>query len=423
MDDKLYGKRLLVLGGSTWKEAIRDFASIHGITIIAAGLYKVGIYDIADECYTLDITNKDIMIPFLKEKKIDGVYMGGAEPVISAACQYLNDIGLPCYCTKRQWDLLQDKRNFKELCKQNGLPVVPRYDIEQGRNNFDFPVIVKPADGCGSNGFSICYDSSKLKVAYSHAANNSPTRSVICEKFVNNNSVVFFGTFSNGHLYFSGLEDKIPVKYENEGSYVGGLFIFESKKKEEFRNLYENKLEQMFNSIGIKEGPIWIEVFYDNGNYFFNEVGFRYGGSVSIYPIDYFYGYNQVASDIYYALTGESRIIDNEHLIPPTIKRKQLYCIYPVHLYPGVIKKIVGYKLLKDNSSVIFANLTKNEGDEVKHTASFSQVISLVHFVCNNLDECKKMIDVIHQTFQVLDENGNNLINRMLKSENVRFLA
>lgn len=45
----LKGKRLLVLGGSIWKDAILNFAKESGIIIISVGLYSAGTDDIADE--------------------------------------------------------------------------------------------------------------------------------------------------------------------------------------------------------------------------------------------------------------------------------------------------------------------------------------------------------------------------------------
>ena len=83
------------------------------------------------------------------------------------------------------------------------------------------------------------------------------------------------------------------------------MFIFESPSTSEFRQRFDEKLQKMFSSISIKEGTIWIEAFYDGKDYYFNEAGYRYGGSVSIYPIDYLYGINQMAADIHYALTGD----------------------------------------------------------------------------------------------------------------------
>ena len=422
----LKGKRLLVLGGSTWKKAIADFAKDHGVTVIAAAPYRVGIFDIADESYIMDLTDAESMKIFIKEKNINGVYMGGWEPIISAACQYINELDLPCYCTKEQWDCLLDKRQFKELCIKHNLPVAPKYEVNDINitmvgDSLDYPVIMKPADGSGSHGFSVCHSALDVKDAYQRAKDYSLSGNVICEKFVKNDGVVVFYTFSNGKLFFSGLEDKYPVRYQKEGSYVGGLFVFDSDKKEEFRQLYEQKLQDLFSSIGIREGNAWIEVFCDNGQYYFNEIGFRYGGSVSIYPVDYFYHYNQVAADLYYALTGESCIEGHRSLINSSIPHKRKYCIYPIHIHAGTINKISGFDKVKEKNNVVLVNITKEKGSTVEQSASFSQVFALIHFVCDDVEECRNIINNIHKTVKVADIEGKDMINQMLDTSKIHF--
>ncbi len=421
----LQGKRLLLLGGSMWKEAIQAFAEEHEITLIATGNdQSAGIFEIAQEKYTVNSTDHEAMKRLITEKKIDGVYVGGSEAVISAACEYLNDLHMPCYCNKKQWDFLQHKGNFKALCQQFDLPVVPRYSateetLKQAVPEEAYPVITKPADGCGSSGFSICRNLEELKSGYQKAKENSASGTVIIEKFVDNNGFVVFLTFSNGTLYFSGMEDKFPVQYEKEGSYVAGLVTFESRFTENFRSLFEEKLQRMMSSIGIREGSVWIEVFCNGTEYYFNEVGYRYGGTVSIYPVDYFYSINQVASDIYYALTGESQIAGHTSLIPKNFPRKKHYAIYPIHLNSGTISKIEGVDSLLEKEEILVIPTTKNIGDTVKQTGSFAQAYALVHFVYDTKEELKKELKYIHQTLFVEDENGNNMVHQMLNPNSI----
>lgn len=335
----LEGKRLLVLGGSLWKNSIKKFADENKITVIATGNDpKAGIFEIADECYDIDSTDSEKMKKLIIDKHIDGVYMGGSEQVISVACQYINELGLPCYCTKEQWEYLQNKKKFKELCMKFELPVAKKYDIKEEELNekieLDYPVVTKPVDGCASNGFSVCYNSKELKNGYNKAKQYSHSGNVIVEKYVPNDAIGVFYTFSNGKLRFCTIEDKYSVNYEKQGSFVGGLYTFESNCIKEFRYRFEKKLEKLFKYIGITEGSIWIEVFYNKGEYYFNEVGFRCGGSISIFPVDYFTRINQVAADIYYALTGESVIDGFKTLIDTNVLRKKKYGIYCVHLLP-----------------------------------------------------------------------------------------
>ena len=282
------GKRLLLLGSTVWKDLIKSFADYYGVRLYFAGLYPAPLDDMVEEYYRIDTTDPDVMIPFVKEHKFDGVYMGGSEFIVSHACTWINQLGLPCYCEKEQWDILQDKSRFKDLCIKHGLPVAPKYSINPDNIEMPvpenaYPVITKPTDGSGSNGFSVCHNVEELQRGYQIAAECSPTGSVICEKFVNNHGLVVFFTFSNGEMHFVMTEDKTPVKYEKQGSYVAGLFTCPSRSESRFKALYEDKLRSLFSSIGIKEGTIWIEIFREGENFYFNEVGYRYGGSFSFY--------------------------------------------------------------------------------------------------------------------------------------------
>ena len=420
------GKRLLLLGSTVWKDLIKSFADYYGVRLYFAGLYPAPLDDIVEEYYRIDTTDPDVMIPFVKEHKFDGVYMGGSEFIVSHACVWINKLGLPCYCEKEQWDILQDKSRFKDLCIEHGLPVVPKYnvnplDIANSVPEADFPVITKPTDGSGSNGFSVCHNARELERGYRVAAECSPTGSVICEKFVNNNGLVVFFTFSNGDMHFVMTEDKTPVKYEKQGSYVAGLFTCPSIYEDRFKTLYEEKLRSLFNAIGIKEGTIWIEIFKDGDNFYFNEVGYRYGGSFSFYSVDYLSGINQFFADLYYATAGESQLQGFKSLIPDNIVRGKSYCIYPVHCNAGKICKEEGMEAIQDyfGNNLVFVPHQKVAGDTIADTGSFGQVVCLFHFVYDGTQDLKEKLLYIQHTYKVLDENSNNMVLNKLNVEEV----
>ena len=384
------GKRLLLLGSSVWKDLIKSFADYYGVRLYFAGLYPAPLDDIVEKYYRLDTTDPDVMIPFVKEHGFDGVYMGGSEFIVSHTCTWINQLGLPCYCEKEQWDILQDKAHFKDLCIEHGIPVVPKYvinpiNISGSVSEDDFPVITKPTDGSGSNGFSVCHNAEELERGYKAAADCSPTGSVICEKFVNNNGLVVFFTFSHGEMHFVMSEDKTPVKYEKQGSYVAGLFTCPSKSE---------------------------EVFKDGDNFYFNEVGYRYGGSFSFYPVDYLTGINQFFADLYYAVSGDSQLYGFKSLIPDGIQPNLSYCIYAVHCNAGTITEERGLKEIKSKyaDKIVVVPHQKNVGDTIFETGSFGQVVCLFHFVYDSEDERNRLIRDIQSNYQVIDAYGNNLV-------------
>ena len=419
MKTELYGKRLLVLGGNTWAESIKDYTEENGIVMIAAGNRPESkLFQLADESYIIDSTDKESMIKLIKEKHIDGVYMGGSEPVISQACQYINELGMPCYCTHEQWECVRNKRSFKELCIKHGLPVVPKYTYEEIVANIElFPVVTKPADGCGSNGFSICTNMDELNKGIEFARKNSPTHTEIIEKYVSNEAIGVFFTFSNGVGFFSGSEDKYPVQYPN-GGFVGGLYIFKSYEEDLFREEFETKIISLFEEIGIREGCIWIEVFRDHGQFYFNEIGYRVGGTISIFPVAYMSGINQVATDIYYALTGKSVIEKKPELLKDIVIKDKRYCVYTVHVKSGIIDSFEGCdNLLYDHPNIVKILNTKNVHDYVPDSGSFSQVAAVVHFLFEKQSELISTINAIHNCLIIKDTKGENMIQRMLCDE------
>ena len=421
--EKLKGKRLLILGGSTWRNAIADFAKDNGITLIAASNDpNAKFFEIAQESYVISSTDADAMKKLIRDKKIDGVYMASHEVVIDSACEYLRELNLPCYCTKNQWTLFRNKESFKKACASVGLPVLPQIEVDENNikksaEKIIYPVITKPVDGCGSNGFSVCRNVEEFLTGYNKARQNSLSKKVIIEKFVNNSSVVAFYTFSDGKAFFSGLERKYPVHYKDTDSYVAGLHLFESNLVTDFRSKFEEKLTLLFEKIELREGSLWMEIFHDGENYYFNEAGYRYGGSVSIYPVDYFYNINQVAADLHYCLTGKSRIYGHKSLIPSNFNRKKFYAIYDIHMKAGTIAKIRGINEFIQRDNVLLVAESKSIGDTVEHSGTFGQVFGLAHFVFDSREELIETINDIHRKIIVEDNNGNNLVNKMLDVE------
>ena len=431
MDDireELRGKRLLLLGGSLWKNALRRFAEKYEVVLLATGNNRsAGIFELASEGFDVDSTDAEAMKKLIREQKIDGVYMGGAEPVIASACGYLNELGMPAYCNPRQWDLLQNKIQFKELCRKFDLPVAPRFELDFNADDLgvpakEFPVIVKPADGCGGSGFRICKTLDELKSGYQNAAKLSPSGSVIVEKYVKNTSVVVYYTFSEGRAHFSAIEDKRPVHFEGKG-FIAGTHIFQSPRADEFRALFEEKLVKMFAELELKEGSLWMEVFCGDGNYYFNEAGLRYSGSASMYPVDYFTGVNQVAADCYFALTGKSKLTGFLSLVPEKTVRKKNYCIYLMPLNPGTITKTVGFDELNEDPNFVAIAYAKGVGAVVPPDGNLSQNFAYLHFVFNDENDFNQIVEKIWRETAVLDENGVNMTRRMFDSSAIDFAS
>jgi len=415
MENELSGKRLLVLGGTAWADILFAFAKENNIHLLTTGKSPNMMFD---EYYYVDSTDAEGMKKLIREKQIDGVYVGSHETVIRKATQYLADLGMPCYCTLSQWDALMNKANFKNLCISFGLPVAPRYAYSPERPcSVEFPVVTKPSDGCASVGITICNDYHELDDGFKKAFDSSPTNEVIVEKCVNNSGMDVFFQITNSEIEFCGLGDKYPVQLAPGAGSVAGARILPSIYTDEFRSRFETKIKKMFASLGLTQGLIWMEVFHDGDEYFFNEVGYRPNGSLTIVSIDYFNDINTVAADMYFALTGEgkskgfSSLILKEHE-----KGKRKVCEYWVALKSGKIGSINGINEIKNRSNVLAAFPKYNEGSTIPATNGFAQNFCVIHFCYNDSIELRETIDFIQNTIHVSDTDGNDMIIHKSKS-------
>ena len=420
-ENVMAGKRLLLLGGSGWADAIRRFADARGITLAATGNDgSAAIFRIADERHGVDSTDHEAMKRLIRDRRIDGVYMGGSEKVIAHACRYLGELGLPCYCTPSQWEALQDKARFKALCRRFGLPCAEEYRPDSP--DIRFPVVAKPTDGHSGVGVAVCRDAAELRAGYAAAVEASPSRTAIVERFVPcGGSIYAYYTFSGGRARLAAVADKRSVRYDSPEAYVACLHLFESGLKDDFSRRYGERLTALFRHLGIREGSLWMEVFAGGGRYCFNEAGFRYAGLVSAYPVAYFSGVNQIAADITFALTGSSTAADAFPLFPPDVPRRRRYCMYYMHLRDGRIATIEGAAAVRRMPQCVFLTIVKAPGDVIGGPRTLQQILGAVHIVFDTDEELPAIMHGIHQRLHVTATDGSEMLADMTEWAECEF--
>ena len=197
------------------------------------------------------------------------------------------------------------------------------------------------------------------------------------------------------------------------------MHTFPSRDEDEFRLRYEHNLRSLFRSIGIKEGTIWIEVFHEKDSFYFNEVGYRYSGSFSYYPLDYLQGINQFYSDLYYAISGDSQLYGFPSLLPQNCVRGLNYGIYSIHCNPGIVEREEGIEIVEQRfpDRIVVVPHQKGIGESIIESGSFGQVFCLFHFVYETQAECREIVQCIQENYRVIDTKGNNMVHVMLNVE------
>ena len=187
-------------------------------------------------------------------------------------------MGYNCYGTKDQFFKMTDKHAFKKMCIENGVDVIPEYG-EGEIDLVEYPVFVKPVDSRGSRGQSVCYDEGELRDAINEAKKESSNGDVIIEKYMKEAhefQVTYF--FIDGEPYLIRTCDSYCGTEALKLEKVVACAISPSRFTESYLKNAHDKVVKMFKTLGIKNGPIFMQGFEDNGVFRFFDPGLHFPG-------------------------------------------------------------------------------------------------------------------------------------------------
>lgn len=400
--------KILILGGRPIGSVeLVERANDMGLYTIVADYLPIEdspAKSIADEAWNISTADICSLITKCREENVAAITTGVHEFNINRMLELTSALQLSCYCKPDTWVYCDDKVRFKQLCASYAIPVACKYEFKEVEMT-TFPIITKPVDGSGSRGFHICNNIEEFNSAYDDAKLCSPTGRVLIEDYIPYDTVIIHYTMVNSKCYYSGMSDKISVRFANTGSSVMGIQTFPSKGEQRYLDLLDAKVKDMFEKEGFTEGPIWIEAFYDGKDKFiFNEMGYRFGGSLTYYPIRYFFGLDQL--DLYIRSSFGKNTEPN--LAHTEDKRK--YCILPIHIHAGTIMAIDGMKDVQCNPNYYAFAPVHFIGDKIENWGSARQVFGYLHVLYDDIDGLKRTIHDIMNVLSANDADGKNLL-------------
>ena len=415
----LNGKRLLLLGGSNSTEDILRFARENGVTLIATAPARYGrtpLKAIAAECYDADAADEQALAQLIRQARIDGIFPGGNEDIMPHAIAAAGMTGLPMYCDGPMWQRCANKASFKQMCRQAGIPVAGTYDLAvTAPEDIPYPVAVKPADSSGSQGFSICRRPEDLRPAVDRAMPFSRSGTVLIEDFIPYDSSIIHYTLAGGRAMFCGISDKRSMLLGADSGSVMALQQFPSASTAAYLATLDEKVQAMFRQAGMHDGPLWIEAFNDNGRFIFNEMGYRFGGSMTYHPVRYLYGVDQLECLIRYALGQTPDMKAHTGLIRRDRPAGKRYAILPLHVRPGVIRAVKGERAVAGMEQVYAYVPIHRAGDTIRPTGTVQQVFCYLHLLCDTEADLAAATEQIVQTLHVEGESGEKLLFQLYR--------
>lgn len=414
-------KKILILGGTPQQIKLVNAAKKMGVyTIVTDYLENSAAKKIADKSYMYNIKDIDGIVAMCKEEKVDGVICGYIDPCQRPYQKICEKLNLPCYGTKEQFYKMTDKSIFKKMCIENGIDVIPEYterDLVNG--TIEYPVFVKPTDSRGSRGQSVCYTAEELREAIVFAKKESSKGDIIIEKYMKEAhefQVTYF--FIDGEAYLIRTVDSYCGMEEAHMEKVVACAISPSRFTQAYLENAHNKVVKMFKNMGLKNGPVFMQGFEDNGVFRFFDPGLRFPGVDYEKIYEKVHGIDIMEAMIHLALDGNC----GEIKLPEDgvmIKGKRAAVLFPT-VSAGIIGQLEGFEEVKDDQSVVSLQPRCEAGDQIEWTYNVNQRMAEVDILCDTTEQLKKKVDDIQKTLKVLDSERRNMTYQYFDVERIQ---
>ncbi len=415
-------KKLLILGSSLGTAEIIQKARKRGwYTIVTDNLPpdKSPAKQVADTWWMISTADTGILEETCRKEGISAIFAGISEFNLDQVLTLTENLDLPCYISKNAWEYARNKRLFKMKCMEEGVPVVPEYpvpdsDDEAAWERIVYPVIVKPVNGSGNAGLSICRNRQELSEGIRKArAFNSGDSEIIIEQYIT-------GEETWNYYFIAG--DTIRYVYSGhvfrQPGYPTFLYSFGTSAVRGINDYLEKMHPQcvrLLRDIGCRDGIAWIQCIRDEkGHYYALEMAHRMSADVSGGMLERSLGINNVdwMLDTAFGIPHSEEMLP-EQVMPPYSAIMAVYYLFADHA--GKIEKMTGLdKLDPDHFMVETIKKTGENTDQYKLMVKITFFAAQAEEICNTLQ-------FLNQAIVIQDTYGRDLAVRYTDYETVKL--
>ena len=410
--NNLRGKKLLILAGAGIHSKVVRAAKELGIyTIVTDYLSDSPAKQLADEAWMLNITDVDAIVKKCIDERVDGVMNFCIDPAQKPYQQICERLGVPCIGTKESFDVLTDKRKFKEYCRLHNVDVIPEYSEKDILDdNVEYPVFIKPTNSRGSRGQTVFNCKEEAIKGIEIAKCESSDNNFICEKYMDGHQDIGSAFFVvSGEPFLVKFGDRHLGKVEDNLNKQVICTQLPSESSDMFEIHVMNRVKNMIKSLGIKFGPVFLQGFVDGNTIRYYDPAQRMPGGDYDVILEKVTGFSTVKSWINFALTGDiNRAIGN----PENCYRLNggTALLLTISVKPGLMKKVIGMNGILQLPYVVYARQIIEEGAIIPDTGDIAQRVAAIGcYIKKNID-IQSCIDEIYQTYQVLDVANKSMI-------------
>lgn len=413
MENNLAGKKLLVMGGrpAATLDIIRIAKKLNIYTIVTDNLKPEDspAKAMSDEAWMISTADVDTLEKMVREHGVNGVFTGAHEFNLMRTKELCERCGFPFYATEEQLKLNFDKEHFKAKCTEAGISVPFSYNAEDEDiyERVTYPVIVKPRDGCGGQGITICHNREELEKGIDFAYLHSPGKQAVIEEYVTGREITAVYTIKNGEASLSCFRDRYPTEEFEQVTAQYDLSLIPSRYTRSFFDKDHPKFVQLFKNVHAQNGVVFFQGIANRDKITFFECGYRLNALCDYHNIAQLNGINYLEMMIAFALTGEMSPYDlsMENPLPDSFSG-----VFNMTARGGVIASQTGIEKVRNMKGVASADYLHVEGDKISNNSGLAQSVFRAHVFADTLEELEKVIHEVQSYIRIVDTDGNDML-------------
>jgi len=393
-------KKILLLGGSAQQiVAIKTAQKLGYYTVLCDYLPdNPGQYE-ADKFYLVSTTDKDAVLEVARNEQVDGVLAYASDPAAPTAAYIAEKLGLSG-APYHSVETLCNKDQFRKFLIENGFSTpkakgnASAEDALKEKENFEFPIIIKPVDSSGSKGATVLQTEDGLKNALDFAFSFSRCHRIIVEHFIEKKHPYLIGGdvfIENGKIVLWGLLNCHRDNCVNPLVPVGKSYPLQLED-EDIQHVKET-LSSMVEKLRISNGSMNVELVVDKSNRVWPiDVGPRSGGNMIPDLLGDMFGVDIAEMSVKAAMGAA--IKGNIH------EPNGFYATHNLHSNKNGIYKDILFS--PEIEPYIYRKyLYKKLGDEVEYFDNAAKCLGIVFFKFPDETTMKKILEHVNELITV----------------------
>ncbi|MBR2344501.1 MAG: glycosyltransferase [Lentisphaeria bacterium] len=411
-------KKFLLLGGKPIGSVdILNYAREQGYYIIVCDYLPVEespCKQLADECWDFSTADVDAIVEKAKTSGVDAVFTGCHEFNIARCIEICERLNLPCYATLEMWERCSNKQYYKAVWEKNGIEVIPEYQVDSeklAQSDIEYPILLKPVDGSGARGITICASESDVAASCSKALEYSKSGVFIAEKYIENkDEITIVYIVKDGVPYLAALADRLVFRFDKKYIPLPVGYIWTSRYLELYREICDEKMKKSLTDMGIQNGMVFIQAIVKDEHIYPYDMGWRISGTQEHIIFENVCGFNPLKLLTDYALGkgfGDDRLVEkiNPEFNESAAQITFLGCV-------GKIGKFHGIEDVEKLSGVIRVVKNHSEGEEIPEAAcgTLNKILLRVFLQATDKTALYELINQVQHTINIFSENGSSML-------------